>query len=189
MAAPQVEPLAVRLRDGTAGLVRPLDLEAAGREKDRLRDAYAGLSPDSRYQRFLAPVQALSPLMLHKLVDHVDGRDHVALVLDVETDRAAEPVAIGRYVRERQRPDHAEVAVTVVDAWQGRGAGALLVRVLADRALLAGVTHFTASVLADNEASLRMLAHGGALVGRELASHGVLDVLVELRPDPGPRRP
>jgi GNAT superfamily N-acetyltransferase len=44
------------------------------------------------------------------------------------------------YVRDVRRPDTAEVAVTVVDEWQGRGLGTLLLEVISARALDEGVS-------------------------------------------------
>jgi RimJ/RimL family protein N-acetyltransferase len=55
----------------------------------------------------------------------------------------------------------AEIAVTVGDAWQGRGVGSALAAMLVQRAREEGIEHLTAFVLADNVRSLRMLHRAG----------------------------
>jgi protein lysine acetyltransferase len=53
-------------------------------------------------------------------------------------------------VRSSTDPRVAEVAVAVVDSWQGRGLGTALLDAIAARAREEGVERFTASVLANN---------------------------------------
>jgi Acetyltransferase (GNAT) family len=55
----------------------------------------------------------------------------------------------------------AEVGVTVVDAWQGRGLGSALLARLSERALAAGIEYFTAEVLAENRTMLGLLPRLG----------------------------
>lgn len=171
-----------RLRDGTPVLLRPLQPE----DRDRLREAYLELTPESQYARFLAPVPTLTPLMLHRLVDHVDGHMHVALLL---CEQAGEEIGIGRFVREPQRPEYAEMAFTIAEDWRGRGAGAALCDGLVAQARKRGVRYFTATVLATNAASLRLLLRAGRVVRRTLAYAGTVEVEMELQepPEPAPR--
>ncbi|TGN64844.1 hypothetical protein EXE59_13400 [Nocardioides eburneiflavus] len=67
----------VTLRDGTDAFVVPLERT----DRAQLVAEFEHLSPESQRRRFLAPVHHLSDAMLDHLVDHVDGIDHVALVL------------------------------------------------------------------------------------------------------------
>ena len=53
-------------------------------------------------------------------------------------------MGIARYVRDRDDPQTAEIAVTVVDDWQGRGLGTELLTQLSGRARREGVLRFTA---------------------------------------------
>jgi GNAT superfamily N-acetyltransferase len=72
--------------------------------------------------------------------------DHEAIVaLD---ERSGADVAIARYVRDPARPNKADVAVTVVDDWQGLGLGTLLLDVISARARDEGIS--TALMLAQN---------------------------------------
>jgi GNAT superfamily N-acetyltransferase len=53
----------------------------------------------------------------------------------------------------------AELAVTVVDDWQGRGLGTALMDVIAARAREEGITAFAAMMLASNQPMMSLLEH------------------------------
>jgi len=80
-------------------------------------------------------------------------------------------VGIARYVRDREDPYAAEIAVTVIDGWQGRGLGTELLARLSERACQEGIRRFTAAVAADNAAMTGLLRNLGAdVVGREFGT-------------------
>ena len=110
--------MVVTLRDGARILVRPI----APEDKELLRRGWERLSDQSRYERFLVSAPELSERQLAYLTE-VDHHDHEALgALDAET---GEGIGIARFVRGAD-PTRAEAAVTVIDAWQGRGVGTAL---------------------------------------------------------------
>ena len=110
-------------------------------DKAALAAAFERLSAESRYRRFLSPHGELSAAELRYLTE-VDHHDHEALVaLDPAT---GEGVGVARYVRDRARPESAEIAVAA-DRWQGRGVGTLLLHRLVDRAREEGIRRSTAS--------------------------------------------
>lgn len=119
-------------------------------EGDLLDALMSGLSPRSRYLRFHSPVPSLSAGMRRALLD-IDGRDRVALVAEADDGT---PVGIARTIRDRGRPDEAELAVAVIDAWHRRGIGRQLVTAVAERARTAGVRRLTARVLPENAAAV-----------------------------------
>jgi len=164
-----------RLPEGRRALICPV----LPIDRDALRAAYADLSPQSRQRRFLSSVPQLTEAMLDHLVDDVDGVDHVALALLVlDEDDVGTPVGVARMIRYRDRPSEADVAVTVLDDWQGRGvATALLPELLRERP--AGVTRIVTTVAADNVASLAMLRSLGPTT---VTPAGIdrLDVVVDL---------
>jgi GNAT superfamily N-acetyltransferase len=123
------------------------------------------LSPESRYRRFLAPVPRLSPSLLAFLTK-VDGIDHYALGALAEEDGEMVGVGVARFVRLADR-EAAELAVTVIDAYQGRGIGAQLLDALVLEALERGVTRFEGVLLAENLRARRMLARTGARFERD----------------------
>ncbi|MCA0436424.1 MAG: GNAT family N-acetyltransferase [Austwickia sp.] len=161
------------LRDGTPAWVGPLQ------HKDRadLAREYDTLSDASKWHRFLGGVPHLNAAMLDALVDDVDGLDHVALIVFVDDHGEPTPAGIGRIVRHEQVPDAADIAITVKDAWQGRGiASALVPRLVAARP--AGVTHLLTEISTDNAASLALARHAGTL--RIHPTGGAFDIEVDL---------
>ena len=56
-------------------------------------------------------------------------------------------------------PEEAEVAVTVVDDWQGRGVATALLESLVERAREEDVERFVALVLSENTGALEMFSH------------------------------
>jgi GNAT superfamily N-acetyltransferase len=144
----------IALRDGARIRIRQ------GRHSDRdlLLRGFERLGTESRYRRFLVPMTELSEEAVRYLTE-IDHHDHEAIIaLDEET---GEGVGVARYVRDPVRPDTAELAVTVIDDWQARGVGTLLVEVLSARAREEGITAFTALMLAGNADMLDMLSHIG----------------------------
>jgi RimJ/RimL family protein N-acetyltransferase len=140
-----------RLADGTLLLVRPIRPD----DKGLLAEGIAHLSEKTLTRRFLSPKTRLSRAELRYLTE-VDGHDHVAYVALT----AASPrhlVAVGRWVRSRERPRVAEVAFVVGDSWQGRGVGSLLADALADEARFRGIRCFTATMQADNLPAHRLM--------------------------------
>jgi RimJ/RimL family protein N-acetyltransferase len=139
----------VALRDGSPVQVRQL----SGTDVELLADGFARLSAQSRQFRYLTGKPRLSPAELRYFtaIDHHDHEALVALSLD------GSGVGVARYVRYAKDPEAADVAVTVVDEWHGRGVGTELMTRLIDRAVTEGIRRFTASIAADNIAVLRLL--------------------------------
>ena len=140
----------VVLRDGSTVLIR----QVHSADAPLLADGFARLSARSRQLRFLTPKKELSPAELSYFTD-VDHHDHEALgALEHPGGRG---VGIARYVRDADDPRAAEIAVTVIDDWQGRGLGTELVAQLSERARSEGIRRFTALVAADNPAMAGLL--------------------------------
>ena len=126
--------------------VRPADLAA-------LSDFFAGLSVESRYLRFFAPVTPAHGL-LHLLSG---GPAHVDAVIAV-----ADGVIVGHAMAADQPGDSCgirvtDVGVVVADAWQRRGVGVALMRALVIRAQARGVTSLAMDVLPGNRRVLAII--------------------------------
>jgi RimJ/RimL family protein N-acetyltransferase len=89
----------------------------------------------------------------------VDFTNHVALVAVAQEDGKPTIVGGGRYVVFE--PQRAEMAFVVVDAWQGRGIGSLLLRHLVKIAGDAGLHELIAEVLSENGAMLNVFGKYG----------------------------
>jgi len=88
---------------------------------------------------------------------------------------------VARFVRLAQ--DVAEPAVSVVDEWQGRGVGSLLLDEIAHRARQEGIRYFAAPVLAQNETAIALLSRLGDTT---VTNNGTeVELLVSLGEDDG----
>ena len=149
------------LRDGSQVLIRPV----RGSDAPLLADGFARLSARSRQMRFLTAKQTLSAAEL-RFFTEVDHYDHEAIGALSPADGRG--VGIARYVRDPGDRGAADIAVTIVDDWQGRGLGTELLARLSDRARQAGICRFTATVAYGNAAMAAILQKMGA----ELAGYG-----------------
>jgi acetyltransferase len=157
---------------GTELEVRPI----GPGDKADLSAAVDQSSTDAIYRRFLNPRGRLTGAELRYLTE-VDHHDHEALLAFPRG--SSKSVGVARYVRDHARPDTAEIAVAVLETWQGRGVGKALLRGLADRAREEGITQFTALMLANNQPMRRLLADLGTT--RPLSSGaGTVELVVDL---------
>lgn len=130
------------LRDGTPvvlRLVRPED-------KQRIREGFEQLSPESRYARFLGPKTALSADELRYLTE-IDQETHFALGA---VTAQGEGLGIARFIALPELPGTAEAAVAVADHMQGRGLGRLLFQRLCAAAAERGIQRFRCELLGSN---------------------------------------
>src|SRR5919204_4159967 len=103
----------VPIRDGSQVVLRPVQPD----DKQELVEGFEHWSPESRYKRFLGPVNELGERDV-KYLTEVDHHDHEAIVAHTLDGEA---LGVARYVRTEG--DTAEAAVSVADEWQGRGVG------------------------------------------------------------------
>jgi GNAT superfamily N-acetyltransferase len=162
------------LRDGSHVRIR----QGHHTDRDMLLRGFERLSPESRYRRFLAPMAELTAATIRYLTE-IDHHNHEAMIaLD---ERTGEGIGVARYVRDPDHPDVAELAVTVIDHWQGRGLGTLLLEVISARARQEGIATFTALMLATNKEMMDLLKalDPVRIVGREL---GTVEIEVPIPP-------
>lgn len=163
----------VILRDGTRVRLRPVVPE----DKSLILEGFRRLSPESRYRRFLSPIEELSEEQLRYLTE-IDYVDHYAW-LALSLDEAESPgMGVSRYVRIPDEPEVAEAAVTVVDDYHGRGLGTLLLEALGAVALENGIKRFRGYALEANRAIREVLEAMGASIEHD--SPGMLRIEVDL---------
>jgi RimJ/RimL family protein N-acetyltransferase len=159
-----------RLADGRQVVLRPIRPD----DKGILSEAFARLSPESARLRFLAPKHRLSSSELRYLTE-IDGADHVA-ILAVFAHRPQVIVGVGRWVRDPDDPEAAEVAIVIGDPWQHQGLGRHIGIALADMALRSGIKRFTATLLSDNVVAHRLFSRISERLHSE--HHGGVEELV-----------
>jgi acetyltransferase len=135
-------------------LVRPIRPEDA----PLLRSLYESLSPRSIYMRFFTPLRSFQNSMLVRFTQ-IDYDREIALVAIQENDGVEKMLGVSRVILD-VRQNHAEFAVLVSDACQGKGIGAELLSQCLSIANGRGIETVVGVVLAENT---QMLALGRKL--------------------------
>lgn len=163
-----------RLRDGTPLAIRSVRSD----DRDRMREAYARLSPEAIYLRLFAPKKDLSEPELTRLIE-VDFDREVALVATIGAGTQESVIGGGRYVSANNDRRAAEVAFTVDGRYRGQGIASRLLQHLAAIARGRGITRFEAEVLAENRAMLAVFVRSGLAMERRREG-GVVHVALAL---------
>jgi len=174
--APAINQLNIQLKDGTAVLLRPVLPE----DRQRLENGLLRMSAESRYQRFFSPIRGLSDKQLRYFTE-VDQKNHVAWIALDPSASGLPGIGIARFVRYRDQPMMAEVAFTVIDAFQARGLGSLLLATLYLVAQTRGIETFRAVVLVANGTVADWLRRLGA--SGKLSSGGVVELDLPIHRD------
>ena len=142
------------LRDGRMVEIRALHPQ----DREALHAAVMRCSTKTLYHRFFAVKREFSEKEIHFFLD-IDFVTHVALVAVANEDGREKIVGSCRYVVVA--PERAEVAFLVIDDYQRKGLGTVLMRRLAAIAREAGLKELVAEVLADNAPMLKVFEHSG----------------------------
>jgi GNAT superfamily N-acetyltransferase len=139
----------VKARVPVTAAIRP----ASAADTDALAGFFAGLSAQSRYLRFFAPVTP-GPALVRRMAGGDGQADAVVAV------RGGVIIGHGMGVDQDgpRGTRTADVGVVVADVWQGLGVGSALVSALADRARARGVTSLTMDVLPANHRMRALIA-------------------------------
>lgn len=121
------------------------------------------LSPAARYNRFLGPVSELPPRELDR-VTHLDLRREMALIAEARVGGATVMVGEARYAATADGLA-CECALSVGDAWRGRGLGLMLLADVECRARALGVRTLVADVLRTNVPMQRLARKAGFAFG------------------------
>jgi RimJ/RimL family protein N-acetyltransferase len=143
-----------RLRDGQPIEIRALKPE----DTPQLLAALPRTSDRSLYRRFFGVKRHFSDQEIDRFVT-LDFVNDVALVVIVEEE--GKPAIIGGVRYAVIKHGRAEIAFSVIDAYQGRGIGAALLRHLTGIARKAGLQEFIAEVLPENIPMLKVFERSG----------------------------
>jgi ribosomal protein S18 acetylase RimI-like enzyme len=166
-------PIETSLKDGSPIIIRMIRPE----DKQELKAGFEKLSPHSNYCRFLTPMGTLSKSNL-KYLTEVDNKNHLALCVH---DLNLNGIGIARYIRIKDEPEAAEIAITILDKYQNHGLGTKLLHLLIESAIDNGIRKFIGFVLEENGAMLKVLEKFGAKIQRD--QENILRVEMELTSD------
>jgi acyl-CoA synthetase (NDP forming)/RimJ/RimL family protein N-acetyltransferase len=164
----------VLLADGTVGVLRPV----VPADRDDVVGLHESLSPENVRLRFFSVSRSAATTYAEHVMATCDSGRVLALgvwqhgrLLGVASAEALDV------------PDAAEIAFVVSDDTHGLGVATLLLEHLAAAARVAGVRRFTAEVLADNAAMLKVMKDAGFTVSRSSAS-GVVEIEMDTSDTP-----
>jgi GNAT superfamily N-acetyltransferase len=142
------------LKDGTSVFIRLLCPD----DREELKRGFQKLSDQSRYCRFHMHLNKLSDDQLSYLTE-VDNYNHLALGAGLLNREEDVGIGIARYVRFKEHPTVAEFAVTVIDEYQNRGLGRILLDFLLKAASNNGIERLVGFVVENNRLMVSMLKH------------------------------
>ena len=163
------------LDDGTPFVIRPLrPTDGPG-----LEAAFAQMSPRSRYLRFFTVRERLGEELVHSLTD-IDHDRHRAWVVadptapsDVGTEEGR-GFAVARLIVVEDEPKVAEASLAVMDDYQGRGFGRLLLELLIGTAQDVSIEFIRFETLYENRGMRALLSGLDAERNDELSDREVL---------------
>jgi ribosomal protein S18 acetylase RimI-like enzyme len=168
------EPRVLELKEGTKVHLRPI----APEDEPLLHEAVAAMSERTVYFRFFSPLKRMSDALAHRLAV-VDYNDRFALVATTHKPGSKERiVGVARY-DHAAHTDMAEVAVAVIDEFQRRGLGSVLLAELARVARTHGIRTFQLIVLPENREMLGLLRKMGWIHQAKVVG-GVYEISFEL---------
>lgn len=145
-----------RLKDQTC-----VELSLVGpQDRKRYLKGFSRISSRTNINRFHTFKTGFTENELRYLLN-IDNVHHLAIGA-IDCKRKNTGIGLARYISQLDKPGQAEVAITVIDEYQGKGLGQLLYRKLIDKALENGITTLTNIVLKDNRAMLHILEQMGA---------------------------
>lgn len=163
------------LDDGTPFVIRPL----RSTDGPALVASFEHLSPRSRYLRFFAVRDRLSGDLLDSLIDIDHDRHRAWVVADptapsgVDSDEGF-GIAIARLIAVDDEPGVAEASLAVIDEYQGRGFGRLLLDLLIGTARDTGVEFIRFETLFENRGMRALLSDLDAVRNDALSDREVL---------------
>ena len=153
----------VELDGGVRARTRP------GRRGDGpgLRAAFERFSEESRYYRFFTPTPHMSAQAEENLTAVDDDRQFAWGVFDPDQpsevgDESGLGIAAARLFIDAHEPTVAEATLAVVDEYQGRGLGGLLMELLISTAAILELETVRFDVLAENRPMRSVLSRLGA---------------------------
>jgi GNAT superfamily N-acetyltransferase len=130
-------------------------------DRERFLEGFKNLSPQSIYHRFFGVVKELSEKQLTELLN-TDRRNNVAWAAFDIINNEPFGIGVGRFKRSPTVPEEAELALTVIDEYQNRGAGTVLLGIMYHLGILLDIKVFTGLIMSDNSRLIRRFIDLGA---------------------------
>jgi len=125
-------------------------------DKKLLAEGFEQLSPETIRKRFMNLRKGFSEKELVFLTE-LDGIDHFALGASVIEDGQTKGIGVARYVRDQTETQKAELAIVIVDKYQGMGLGSFLMQNISQIAFESGIEEFTGTLERSNLGMQKLL--------------------------------
>jgi len=142
-----------------------------------LEEGFARLSKLTKYYRFHTLKKELSSKELNYFLN-IDNYNHLAIGAITKVKNTEYGIAMVRYIRDKNFPDMAEVALTVLDTYQHKGLGTQLYKQLllyASKNEIKTLTHY---VLNENTKMIEFLKRFDGKCIQE--AYGITKILVQV---------
>jgi hypothetical protein len=146
------------LPDGEPICFRPINSD----DRTILEKGMSSLSSQSRLFRFFSPIVKLSDEQLRYFIE-VDQNNHVAWIAVSQNQPEQTGLGSARFIRSPYQPNLAEFAIVVIDGYQKRGLGVILMSLLYKLAMIKKIEILRASILLENTVMSSWLARLGAV--------------------------
>jgi acetyltransferase len=127
--------------------------------KDQISRSLRDLSAETIRNRFMGGKHEFSPVELEYFTN-LDGWNHYAIGLE-ERERPQRGVAIARMVRSSVDPVEAEIAITIIDDYQGMGLGTFLMRLIVLAASEREIERLSFTFLPQNKSIFKVICKVG----------------------------
>lgn len=131
-------------------------------DQKTLQNGMSALSSRSRRFRFFTPISKLPDSLLHYFTE-VDQYNHVAWIALAHDAPEHPGLGIARFIRAQNQPSIAEFAMVVIDDYQKRGLGTILLAILYLIGQAKGIKILRGFVLPENTVMSSWLGKLGAV--------------------------
>lgn len=145
------------IKDNTYLCFKTLEKE----DREKFLEGFKKLSQKTVYHRFFGFMKELSPQQIEDLLS-VDKKDHIAWAAFDFVEDESFGVGVGRFKRSESNPKEAELALTVIDEYQDKGVGTVLLAIMYYLAGKLDIVIFTGIILADNGRLIKRFKELGA---------------------------
>jgi len=152
-------------------------------DEEEMRRLFYRFSDRAVYYRYFSPIKTMPHAKMQEYVN-VDYRRAMSIVGLVGESGREHLIAEGRFVRDPKGP-YADLAFVVDEKYQGIGIATYMYKMLIRLAKEQGLPGFTASVLATNQAMMKVLERGGLPVKASL-EQGVYELVIRFGDEPLP---
>ncbi|MHA1765013.1 MAG: GNAT family N-acetyltransferase [Promethearchaeota archaeon] len=162
----------ITLSDGESVIFRPISPE----DDQKILELYRALSPETIYFRFFAGRKNV-PMKRVRLFTRINFDKNFAIVVEYngsDEKYIGKLIGIGRFILEPNNPEKAEMSLVVMDQFQRKGIGSILINYLAGIAKEKGVKIIEGTILAENYKILKTLKKLGFKYVKKLVEGEIL---------------